>query len=330
MNEHPSVVWPADVGSAEGRCVGAQRSVREDLDRAEPEPRIAEPGAESSSGEGSQHGVSRHRIHSDAESSDALEALVCRPPRTAHDIVDRGDPEPVRHPRDRGKAALDPCLAGLESEMELSECVLRQESGRTAGCVDFKSPHAGEARGPLEGHRIQRADVAVDPPSDDGVVGRYAIEILSRQEASLGPFRLVPIDSDDPAAVGGRSRCLAESYDRILEVARAIEPRPSAFARGIGHVGVRVDETRHDDGATKVDEGRAATPPPLPLRRRPDGQETVAPNREGLRPRPISGRCEDLAVDEDNVRVARHLSARPANPGGARSLRGASRLVSRT
>src|SRR5437867_1379278 len=214
--------------------------------------------------------------------------------------------------------------------MELPECVLRQESGRTAGCVDFKAPHAGEVRGPLEGHRIQRADVAVAPPSDDGEVGRYAIEILSRKEASLGPFRLVPIDSDDPAAVGGRSSCLAKSVDSLCEVALAIEPRPSTLPRGIGHVGVRVDETRHDDGATKADEGRAATPPPLPLRRRPDGQETVASNREGLCPRTIPSRGEDLAVDEDNVRVTWHLSARPGDPGGARSLHGASRLASRT
>src|SRR5881409_3977940 len=218
-----------------------------------------------------------------------------------------------------------------------SRCAIRATAGRPrsipASPVSnrrWNSPNAGEARGPLEGHRIQRADVAVDPPSDDGVVGRYAIEILSRQEASLGPFRLVPIDSDDPAAVGGRSRCLAESDDCLFEVARAIEPRPSAFARGIGHVGVRVDETRKDHGPPKVDEPRAATAPPLRLRRRPDGQETVASNREGLCPRTIPSRGEDLAVDEDNVRVTRHLSARPGDPGGARSLRGASRLASRT
>src|SRR2546428_339371 len=131
-------------------------------------------------------------------------------------------------------------------------------------------------------------------------------------------------------AGGGRTRGLAAPADRVFEAAGPIEPSPSAFAGGIGHVGRRVDETRKDDGAPKVDEGRAATAPSLRLRRRPDGQETVAPDREGLRPRPIPSACEDLAADEDHVRVAGHLRPRPANPGGARSLHGASRLAWRT
>jgi len=60
-------------------------------------------------------------------------------------------PEAVRHPRDGGKTAFDPGLAALESKMELPECVFRQESGGTAGCVDLKSPRADQIGGPLEG-----------------------------------------------------------------------------------------------------------------------------------------------------------------------------------
>src|SRR2546425_5231204 len=90
---------------------------------------------------------------------------------------------------------------------------------------------------------------------------------------------------------------------------------------------MRVDETRKDDGAPKVDEGRAATAPSLRLRRRPDGQETVAPDREGLRPRPIGRGGEDLAVDEEDGRRAGQLRARPVNSRGAQSPRGAPRLA---
>src|SRR3989449_10144798 len=179
--------------------------------------------------------------------------------------------------------------------MEIPERVLRQESGGTAGCVALKAPHAREIRGPLEGPRIQRTDMAVDPAGDHGVVGRYAVEVLSREEPSLGPFRLVPIDSDDPAAAGGRSRRLSEPDDRVFEVAGPIEPSPYAFAGGIGHVGMRVDETREDDGTPKVVEGRAETAPSLRLRRRPDGQEEVAPDREGLCHRTCPSACADLA-----------------------------------
>src|SRR2546428_10802988 len=168
--------------------------------------------------------------------------------------------------------------------MELSKRVLRQESGGTARCVDFKSPRAREVCGSLERHRIQRADVAVDPPGDDGMFGRYAVEVLSGEKAPLGPLRLVPIDSDDPPATRGRSRRLSAPDDRVFEIAGAIESRPSRLARGIGHVGVRVDETRKDDGATQIDKDRAATAPPLRLSRRPDGQGTVAPYRKGLGP----------------------------------------------
>src|SRR3989442_13193545 len=116
-----------------------------------------------------------------------VEALVCRPARPAHDIVDRGDPEPVRHPRDRGKALLDPRLAGLESKMEIPERVLRQESGGTAGRVDLKSPHAGEIRGPRDGTRIQRTDMAVDPAEGHGVGGRDTVSGLPPDEPYRGP-----------------------------------------------------------------------------------------------------------------------------------------------
>src|SRR3989442_14898359 len=103
--------------------------------------------------------------------------------------------------------------------MELPERVLRQESGGTAGRVDLKSPHAGEIRGPLEGPRIQRTDMAVDPAGDHGVVGRCTDEGPPREEPSLGAFRLVPNDSADPSAAGGRSRRPSEPDARVVGAA---------------------------------------------------------------------------------------------------------------
>ena len=330
VNEDPPLSRPSDVWSREGGGVGPERAVREDLNRAEPEPRIPEPRSESRIHERRQHGVVRHRVHSEAEGPRAAGALVRGPPGSGHDIVDRRNPEAMGHSRNGGEAAPDPRLVGLEPPMELPERVLRQDDGWTAGGVDLEAPRASQIRRELEGLRIQRSEVAVDSARDDGVVGRGAIEVLPEEETPLRPLRLVPIDSDNPVAQRRRCRGLPETADGIGQVASRIEPRPSPLARGVGHVRVGVDETREDDGASEVHEGRVATAPSLRLRRRPDGHEAVPPNGEGLRPRSFARGREDLAVDEDDVRVAPHLSARPANPRGARSLRGASRLSSRT
>ena len=214
--------------------------------------------------------------------------------------------------------------------MERFECIFLEDACGPARPVDVESARPDEVRREFERFRIQGADVAVDPPRDDEVVGRNTIEVLPRQESPLGPFRFIPVDPKDPTAARRRSRGLAQSGDRILDGPGAGEPNPSAFARGIGHVGVGVDESRDDDSAVQVDAFRGAAHAPLYLRIRPDRDEPIFSHRKGLGPRPVGDRGEDLAVDEDDVCVAGHLSARPSGLAPGRSPPGGSRRASRT
>src|SRR5436309_5613595 len=198
VNEDPPLSRPSDVWSREGGGVGPERAVHEDLNRAEPEPRIPEPRSESRIHERRQHRVVRHRVHSEAEGPRAAGALVRGPAGSGHDIVNRCNPEAMGHSRNGGAAVPGPHPCGPDPPMELPERVLRQDARGTAGGVDLEAPRASQIRRELEGLRIQRSEVAVDSACDDGVVGRHAIEVLSEEETPLRPLRLVPIDSDNP------------------------------------------------------------------------------------------------------------------------------------
>ena len=134
------------------------------------------------------------------KSPGTLDALVGLQGRAAHDVVDRSDPEAVGHPCHDRKAAFDRRFTSLKPQMELGKCVLRQDARRPARRVDVEAPDTDEIRRSFEGRRVQRADVAVDSARDDCVVGRDPVEVVPVEESTLRPFRLVPVDPDDPSA----------------------------------------------------------------------------------------------------------------------------------
>src|SRR5437867_6112237 len=274
--------------------------------------------------------MAKHRVHAQAEPAPEVRALVCPPLRYAHDVVDRRNAEAMSHPRHRWQPALDRRFVALEPRMELRERVLLQDAGRSAGRVDLEPPRArGIGRG-LERPRIERSHMAVDPARDDSVVRRGAVEVLTREESPLGPFRLVPIDPDDPATARRRGRDPTEALDGVRQVPSPIEPRPPALPRRLRHVCMRVDEARDHGASAEIDDSRATAAPAFRLGVRADGDQTVPPDGEGARPGPLGPRREDPPAYQDDVRVARHVTARPAGPGPARPPPGASRPSSRT
>src|SRR6267143_892895 len=308
MHEHPAFLRPALVRRVWGGRVRPEGSIGEDLHGADPEPFVAESGPDARVDQGCHTGTRQHGRDPEREMSAATGPLIRLPPVARHHVVDRRDPETVGGPGHPGEIPLDDRGTRGEPVVELREGFLLQDARRTAGTVDLESSKADEVRCALLGHRVQGPDLAVDPPGHDRMRLRDAVEILAGQVAPLRPFRLVPVDADDPLLGGDPSRGLAESIEGRLEGSRPVEPGPSEFAGAVREVGVGIDESGDDDPALKVDAPRGPVGRPRCLALGAHRDDAMIADRKRLRPGAVPSRGEDFPADEEEVRPAGHYA----------------------
>src|SRR5207247_7811991 len=96
------------------------------------------------------------------------------------------------------------------------------------------------------------------------------VQIYPCWVAPVGPLRFIPIDADDPFARGCVSRDLSEACQGVLHGPGPGEAGPSDLSRTVGHMGMRVDETRNHDTTMEIDATRLLAGTLCRLGRGPD------------------------------------------------------------
>src|SRR5205807_8820039 len=79
---------------------------------------------------------------------------------------------------------------------------------------------------------------------------------------------------------------------------------PSDLSRAVGHMGMRVDETRNHDTTMEIDATRPPARPSFHLGLGPDGDEAIVEDRHAMCPRPNARGGEASRADEREVRLA--------------------------
>ena len=214
-----------------------------------------------------------------------------------------------------------------------------EDAGRIAVAVllDGQRRHrrdgvAGDA-GALErlgvgaGHERQRAaPVAPDRADVDRIVRRGGVELLPRRPALLGEDvghvevigRIADRHGDDPLA---RLLAAGELGDAVLDVldrAHPAERREDVAQRLAVHVGVAVDQARHDGAALEIEHARGG--------RGVRGHRGIGADRKDL----VAGNGDRLGdrgagVDGDDLGVLQDEVGRPCGGG----LRGGGQTQSR-
>src|SRR5206468_11243170 len=105
----------------------------------------------------------------------------------------------------------------------------------------------------------------------------------------------------DPLAAGLGPREPADHGLNVGDRAAARERRIDIFQALTVEMGVSIDETGHDRGATQIRDVRPAIAQPADLAVAADGDDTVADDRERGRPRASRIERDDATVDENAV-----------------------------
>jgi hypothetical protein len=141
-------------------------------------------------------GRGRHPVHVLVGRHDAPQHLVARPPAGEQPAV---APQPTRI-----GVAEEEHLVGVAEELLVGEAVGARESRRDRPADVFVGAHHGEGRAASRCRRLQRQDLAAQPPSI-----RLALEdvpITPRHEIPVSPGDGQELSADHPSCSGQR-RC---------------------------------------------------------------------------------------------------------------------------
>ena len=139
-----------------------------------------------------------------------------------------------------------------------------------------------------EQHRVIRGDLVQLLPRRGAVV-QHAHADLAMQPGSGGCARR--LRGEDAQHV---------RQWRIVRAESKVDPRAASRA----HVGVRIVEAGHDDPPLQLDDARGGSHDGPDLRRRSHRGDALARDGDRFRPRPRGVGGEDLAADQDEVRLA--------------------------
>jgi hypothetical protein len=264
----PDVVGAPFVGPPHPGRLAADRAVRKELGRANPQPRVAEAGPDPEADQRVQRLVEHHhQVRADRQLPPLGQPLVgAQLGRVPDPGLDRrGDAvrQEVAATREQPGHHL---LFGRRRHdgADGAERGLPEDAGRLPRRVAVEEPAvrvrrlAGDA-GQRQRGRVGDADVVAHPDQDDGVVRRDGVEVGPRRVASLGQAGVVVAAAEDPAPLR-LSRCrLRHQADQVADLpvllGREVEVEQGEADRH--RVGVGVVQARGRGPASEVDRRRA-------------------------------------------------------------------------
>src|SRR5215210_6666643 len=203
-------------------------------------------------------------------------------------------------------------------------CRLLEHPGRLAGFVALYLAALGVRRlardaEQLQRPRVNRGDVPAGAARDHRVIGGDPVEVLLRWVASLGELLVVVAPAPDPLALRCYGCPLREPFHHLLDApdaVLAVDPEPVRPVQQ--HVQVRVYKAGQQGVPVQVHHPRPWATQVQNLLRRPDRQDLLPLDGDGLRDLVIRVDGDDLAVHENVVRV--HYSTSPFDAPLARKL----------
>ncbi len=182
--------------------------------------------------------------------------------------------------------------------------------------------------GQAERDRVGQRHVLVVAGDEDGRVRRHAVHQRAGRERRAGPTLLVPVAPEDPLALRGALRALANPADEFFRCRGVLQVDAVKLCASGHQVDVRVVEAGHDEPAARVDDPRGRCAPLLDFRTCADGSDPVAHHRHRLGFGPGRIHRPHAGVHDDDVRrlaggrlASRGAATESAAPRGARRSR---------